>query len=291
MGVSWHRYAVSSLMDTAYWLSEWTPSAHRAPTPTAVIDDVVQKKKRKQVDGDTSSPRKSLKVTIKQMKPTSTPMLPPNDDKEKDEIIEATILGLAIYKTAKFAEEQESEEKKDDKKDDDNDDDDNDDHIDHRLVKEQVKVSLENRNEKMETPIPSPHRSPRTNLSSDKTISQELTANGINENMDKVLHEIIPRIALNTNNDIIKDNLPRFITDTIIQERDTFLVSVPALISKEFVDHVLMIIEELFKNYVDNNVITVHPITSSSTASTTTNLQHQLYLKMKSNLQDQVDDP
>ncbi|GKC24106.1 hypothetical protein Tco_1026256 [Tanacetum coccineum] len=40
-----------------------------------------------------------------------------------------------------------------------------------------------------------------------------------------------------------------------------------------------------------NNVITIHPTTSTSTATKTTDLQHQLFLKTKSNLQDQVDDP
>ncbi|GKD76368.1 hypothetical protein Tco_1338989, partial [Tanacetum coccineum] len=58
------------------------------------------------------------------------------------------------------------EEKKDDKKDDDND---NDDHDDHALVRNKVTSSLDVRNEKMQAPIPSPPRSPRTCLSLDKT--------------------------------------------------------------------------------------------------------------------------
>ncbi|GKE25773.1 hypothetical protein Tco_1441157 [Tanacetum coccineum] len=41
-----------------------------------------------------------------------------------------------------------------------------------------------------------------------------------------------------------------------------------------------------------NTILNVHPTTSTPTATTTTtDLQHQLYLTMKSNLQDQVDDP
>ncbi|GJZ38862.1 hypothetical protein Tco_0585425 [Tanacetum coccineum] len=41
-----------------------------------------------------------------------------------------------------------------------------------------------------------------------------------------------------------------------------------------------------------NTVLNVHPTTSTSTATiTTTDLQHQLYLKMKSNLQAQVANP
>ncbi|GKB02455.1 hypothetical protein Tco_0830544 [Tanacetum coccineum] len=222
-----------------------TPSTHRTPTPTAIVSDVVQKKrKRKQVDVETSSPKPSLKVCVKKMKPSTTPIPPPTDDRERDEIAEATLLSLTMHKTAlvseanenvakvqeklmeedtkkmvddaeeesyasEFAdlvfqdddddsgnriepgshkknleiiddEEEYAEEKKDDKKDDDkkkdNEDNDNNDHTDHTLVGTQVTSSLEDKNEKMQTPIPSLPRSPRINLSSDITISQELKA-------------------------------------------------------------------------------------------------------------------
>ncbi|GJY44393.1 hypothetical protein Tco_0432606 [Tanacetum coccineum] len=66
---------------------------------------------------------------------------------------------------------------------------------------------------------------------------------------------------------------------------------VPALISKEFDTQAPQIIEELFKNYVQNNVIQVHPTTTTSTKTTSsTDPQQQLYLKMKSNPQDQAND-
>ncbi|GJS76119.1 retrovirus-related pol polyprotein from transposon TNT 1-94 [Tanacetum coccineum] len=52
------------------------------------------------------------------------------------------------------------------------------------------------------------------------------------------------------------------------------------------------IIEELFKNYVQNNVIQVHPTTITSTETTSSaDLQQQLYFKMNSNPQDQANDP
>nr|GEU29686.1 hypothetical protein [Tanacetum cinerariifolium] len=63
------------------------------------------------------------------------------------------------------------EEKKDNKNDD------NDDHVGHTLIRGEMSGSLETRNEQTQTPIPSPSRSPRTDLSSDKTLSEELTAN------------------------------------------------------------------------------------------------------------------
>ncbi|GKA23861.1 hypothetical protein Tco_0709894, partial [Tanacetum coccineum] len=51
------------------------------------------------------------------------------------------------------------------------------------------------------------------------------------------------------------------------------------------------IIEELFKSYVSNNVIQVHPTISTTTSTTSsTDLQQQLYLKLKSNIQDQAAD-
>nr|GEV77012.1 hypothetical protein [Tanacetum cinerariifolium] len=174
-----------------------TPGAHMTPTPTTIVGDVFQKKrKRKQVAEETSSPKPSLKIRVKQNKLSTTPIPPPSDDKERDEIAEATQMSLALHKTAKIAEEQENvaivqnklmyediekivdepgshkehlktidddeneKEKKDDKKDDVNDD-----HADHTLDKTQEMGSLETRKEKIQTPIPSPHRSPKTNLS------------------------------------------------------------------------------------------------------------------------------
>ncbi|GKC03284.1 hypothetical protein Tco_0994894 [Tanacetum coccineum] len=66
------------------------------------------KKKRKQVAGETSSLRKSLKVTIKQKKPSTTPVPPPGDDQERDDMAEATLLSLTLHKTALAAEAREN---------------------------------------------------------------------------------------------------------------------------------------------------------------------------------------
>ncbi|GJZ74014.1 hypothetical protein Tco_0638160 [Tanacetum coccineum] len=82
-----------------------TPSAHRSPALSIVTP---QKKKRKQVARETSSPRKSLKVTIRQKKASTSPILPPSDDKERDEIAEVTLLSLALHKTAIATEAQEN---------------------------------------------------------------------------------------------------------------------------------------------------------------------------------------
>nr|GFC82215.1 hypothetical protein [Tanacetum cinerariifolium] len=65
-------------------------------------------------------------------------------------------------------------EEKNDDKEDDNDDGDND---YHALVRGKVLDSLKTRKDKMQTPNPSPFRSLRNDLSSNKTLSKDLTVN------------------------------------------------------------------------------------------------------------------
>ncbi|GJY42818.1 hypothetical protein Tco_0431031 [Tanacetum coccineum] len=69
-------------------------------------------KKKKQSAGETSSPKKSLKVTIKQ-KPKTTSIPPPSDDRERDKIAEATLLlqeKLAKGEIEKMVEGEEDDE-------------------------------------------------------------------------------------------------------------------------------------------------------------------------------------
>ncbi|GJZ96824.1 hypothetical protein Tco_0669158 [Tanacetum coccineum] len=173
-------------------LVESTQGTYRTPRATKTPNhEVIQKRKRKgkQTAEETSSPRKSLKIRIKQQKPISTAPLPLCDDQERDNILEATQLNLALDKTAKAYEEQQNmaaiekgileedveklvdedkeskpeshkknpekinddddEEKKDDKKDDDDDNDD-DDHSDHALIRTQRTGSSEIKTEKLD---------------------------------------------------------------------------------------------------------------------------------------------
>ncbi|GKD56490.1 hypothetical protein Tco_1289877 [Tanacetum coccineum] len=110
---------------------------------------------------------------------------------------------------------------------------------------------------------------------------------GINDSKkdDQVLHEIVLQLAERATEDLIEYNLKPSIAETIIEDRDAFLSKVLDLVSQEFNAHAPKIIEELFKNYVQTNVIQVHPTATTSTETTSSaNLQQQLYLKMKSNL-------
>nr|GEW76637.1 hypothetical protein [Tanacetum cinerariifolium] len=106
----------------------------------------------------------------------------------------------------------------DDKKDDDDDNDD-DDHDVHALICSQVTGSLEIRTEKMHTPILSPPRSPRTDLSLDMAIAQELT--GIEEKVDEALKYIVPKLAMTATNDLINDTLPRIVANVVKKERES----------------------------------------------------------------------
>ncbi|GJZ85318.1 hypothetical protein Tco_0650657, partial [Tanacetum coccineum] len=184
-----------------------------------------------------------------------TNLTPPlSDDRDRDEESYAS-----EFVDSFFQDDDDDSEKKDKKKDDD--DDVNDDHTDHTLDKTQETGSLETRNEKMQTPITLPHRSPRTNLSLDKTISKELT-NTISPSTTTT-SQVIPKIASNATNDIIEDNLPKVIVNRLYTEEKRH-----------------------------NNVITVHPTTNfSTTTPSSSDLQQQLYLKMKRSLQDQAEDP
>ncbi|GKB34419.1 hypothetical protein Tco_0879361 [Tanacetum coccineum] len=264
-----------------------TPSAHRSPTLSAVTP---QKKKRKKVVGETSSLRKSLKVTIKQKRQSTTLISSPSDDQEWDDIAEATILSLTLHKTAIAIEAQENVAKAqekleeaeiakmvkgdedeesyasefadsmlnddDDDFDDNKDDDGKKDDTDHTLVRTQETGSMETRKEKMQTPIPSPNGSLKKNLFSAKTLSQELTETDVQASR---LHDSVHGKEI--------CNLKRVVVDTIIQERDALQAEVPVLVSKEFADQAPWIIEELFKTYVSNNVIQIHSTTSTSTAT------------------------
>ncbi|GJV24061.1 hypothetical protein Tco_1376756 [Tanacetum coccineum] len=164
--------------------------------------------------------------------------------------------------------------------------------------------SLDIRNEETQTTIPTPLSSLRKILSLDKKTYQELTdivsilttttfkhSQETHNKIDDILHDIVPQIAENVTNDLIEDNLKPCIANTIIEVHDAFRSEVPALVSQEFNAHAPAIIEELFKNYVQSNVVYAHPTTTTSTDTESfATLQYQLYLKMKRRLQDRADD-
>ncbi|GJT71446.1 hypothetical protein Tco_1030732 [Tanacetum coccineum] len=166
-----------------------------------------------------------------------------------------------------------------------NKNDDNNDHGDHTLIRGEVSGSLETRNENMQTPIPSPPRFFRTDLSSDKTLSEELTKNVLptpettskDPNMSQPTfskHKILPGSVAElsrrsgqlreqlTDTFITKEYfeaIPRMVNDAVKKDREIFADVVPKMVLKEFSTHAPKIIEELFKRHMENKVLNVHP--------------------------------
>ncbi|GJT17195.1 hypothetical protein Tco_0875901 [Tanacetum coccineum] len=256
---------------------ETTPRAYKTPTLDVTSP---QGKKRKQSDKETSSPSKSLKVTIKQKHVVkggqddesyaskfvasmlnnddddSGNRLKPGSHKENPKVIHND------------DDDDNKAEKKDEKKDDE-------------------MGSLEIMTEKMMW---------RRKGYMIKNMERKCVTIDefwkVHQKVDQVLHKIVPQLAERATNDLIESNLKPMVADTIIQDRDAFQSQVLALISNEFDAQAPNIIEELFKNYVQNNVIQVHPTISMSTdTNSSADLQQQLYLKMKRSLQDQANDP
>ncbi|GJU50237.1 hypothetical protein Tco_1219792 [Tanacetum coccineum] len=184
--------------------------------------------------------------------------------------------------------------------------------------------SMKTRKEKMQTPIPSPTRSPRKNLFSDKTLSQELTKTispptattskvkikskakskarsafikskilpGSIAGMCRRCGLIRTHLKSRFTNEMLKEEVPRLVNLVVNRDREIAPTNEPELISKEFATHATGIITELFQKHMQNTTLNLYPKTSSSTTTTSTaDIQHQLYLTMKSNPQDQAADP
>ncbi|GJU47649.1 copia protein [Tanacetum coccineum] len=170
-------------------------------------------------------------------------------------------------------------EKKDDGKDNEEKDADDDDHDDHALVRKKVSGSSEIRNEKMQTPILSPAKSPR------KDFSSKILPGSVAELSRR------SELTIDKTNELIKEAIPRMIKDTVKKDQEIFIDVVPELVAKELATHAPKIIEDLFKHHMKNKVLNIHPTTSTPIAKTTADLKQQLYLTMKSDLQAQAVDP
>nr|GEX51145.1 putative reverse transcriptase domain-containing protein [Tanacetum cinerariifolium] len=75
----------------------------------------------------------------------------------------------------------------------------------------------------------------------------------------------------------MKDNLPWLVVDVVKKEEERTKADSHAPVSQEFVAHAPQIIEELFRTYMNNTVLNMH----LSSTSSISNMQYQLYLKMK----------
>nr|GEV00781.1 hypothetical protein [Tanacetum cinerariifolium] len=138
---------------------------------------------------------------------------------------------------------------------------DNDDHTDHIIVRTHATGSME----KELTSTVSPPTA---------TTSKTKRKRGFTYNKTKILPGSITGMCKQRDLAVQKD-----------QEIAT--TSVLKLISKEFATNRLKLIEELFRKHVQNITLNLYPTPSSSAAD----LQHRLYLNMKSKPQVQAADP
>ncbi|GKA88941.1 hypothetical protein Tco_0810753, partial [Tanacetum coccineum] len=184
--------------------------------------------------------------------------------------------------------------------------------------------SMEFRKEKMQTPIPSPTRSPRKVSSYDKIVFKELTATtkillgsitGMSRRRGQIrshiknkfithdffmgkiqevldhCNKVVPEMTFAKTNEMIKEEMPRLVNLAINKDREVSPINVSEFIAKEFATHGPKMIEELFRKHMQNTTLNLYPITSLSTSEkSSTDLQHQLYLNMKSKSQDQAAD-
>ncbi|GKD68440.1 hypothetical protein Tco_1322530, partial [Tanacetum coccineum] len=127
-----------------------------------------------------------------------------------------------------------------------------------------MSVQEETKKEKMQTPIPSPTRSPRNISSSDKTISEELTAvvspttattsktsmskckEKSFRQKTKTLTGIVLELTVAKTNEMIKKEMPRLVKLAINKDREISPVDISDMVSKQFEAYGLRLIKELF---------------------------------------------
>ncbi|GKA62394.1 hypothetical protein Tco_0761913 [Tanacetum coccineum] len=278
-------------------------------------------KKRKQSSGETSSPRKSLKVTIKQkVKTTSIP--PPSDDRERDEIAKATLLSLTLHKTTLATEAQENVAK-----------------VQEKLVEEEIEKMVEG--EEAEESYASEFADSMLNDDVDDSDDDVEKTDDVAEEKDNDDYTDHPLVGTHATDKTISEELmatvsPTTATTSKVKSKRGFTFNKTTIlpgsivgmcrrsgqirnhIKNKFVTHEFfmgkirevldhcnnvvpelmvaktneMIKEEMPRLHMQNTTLNLYPTTSSSTAEiSTADLQHQLYLKMKSKPQDQAVDP
>ncbi|GJW60927.1 hypothetical protein Tco_0110262 [Tanacetum coccineum] len=142
------------------------------------------------------------------------------------------------------------------------------DHTEHGpLVVTMKWEDLEIRKEQTQTPIPTPSRSPRINLSLDKKIVQELTDTA-SPSTATTSKDPYKKRRISSKYNHLSRALPQDVQTSRIYDQG------------------------YGKKMCDNwRILEIHPTTSSSTATTSSpDLQQQLYLRMKSDIKDQAND-
>ncbi|GJZ25203.1 hypothetical protein Tco_0562662 [Tanacetum coccineum] len=282
-----------------------TPSTHRKATLTAVSP---QGKKRKQHAGETKKlDEDKIEKMVEGDKDEESYASEFADSMIKDDVDD---FGTRIEpgshkehpKNVNGDDEEIEKEMKDDEieKEEENDDVKKTDEV----VKENdndegASGSMEFRNEKKQTPIPTPTRSPKTDLSSDKTIFEELTATvspttsttskdssipkskkgffytrrrffqEIQEVLDHC-NNVIPEMTFAKTNEMINKDMPHLVNLAVNKDHEVDPINTQEMISTKFSTYGPKMIEELFRKHIQNTTLNLYPTTSSSTAGKST---------------------
>ncbi|GJV65028.1 hypothetical protein Tco_1475856 [Tanacetum coccineum] len=126
--------------------------------------------------------------------------------------------------------------------------------------------------------------------STTKRKKQSISFNKIQETLDHC-NKVVPNVTFAKTKEMITQEMSRLFNIAVNKDREVDPINAKEMIAKEFATHGTKMIEDLFRKHMQNTTLNLYPTTSSSTArNSSTDLQHQLYLNMKSNPQDQAAD-
>ncbi|GKD93888.1 hypothetical protein Tco_1373725 [Tanacetum coccineum] len=208
-------------------------TANRTPH---LVDDVVQNKKRKRTAGETSSPKPSFNIRVRQQKPISTTIPPPSDDHKRDDIAKATLLSLALNKTAKIVEEQENIGR-----------------VKEKILEEDVEKIVEGDDEESYASefadsvfLDEEDTGNRLEPESHKEIPEIVNDDDVNDNKDEkkddddaddendnhddnalekmkemsdTLNNLVPELSVAITNELIKEAVPRMVNDAVKKDK------------------------------------------------------------------------
>ncbi|GJY09747.1 hypothetical protein Tco_0377932 [Tanacetum coccineum] len=124
-----------------------------------------------------------------------------------------------------------------------------------------------------------------------KFITYEFFMSKIQEVLDHC-NKVLPETIFEKTNEMIRNEMPCLVNLAINKDRVVDPINAKEMIAKEFATHGPKMIEELFRRNMQNTTLNLYPTTSMSTAGKSfADLQHQLYLIMKSKPQDQAANP
>ncbi|GJX03861.1 hypothetical protein Tco_0189777, partial [Tanacetum coccineum] len=128
-------------------------------------------------------------------------------------------------------------------------------------------------------------------LIKNKFITREFFVEKIQEVLQRC-DKIRLELKVTKTNEMLKKEMPRLVKLAINKDREVSPVDISGMVSKEFAAHGPKLIEELFRKHMQNTTLNLYPKTNSSTTTTSSaDLQQQLYLNMKTKPQDQAADP